>query len=94
MTTLHHHHHPSGEFTVTDLDTGRIKAEGSTLKCVHCQRTWAVEPGSGRMRGWCFRCGGPTCGAEGCEVCVPWERKMEIIERRARLRAAAALSLS
>lgn len=90
MTLLHLPRRPSGEFTITDLDTGRVKAEGQTMSCVHCQRTWEVHPGSGRERGWCLRCGGPTCGSKACtERCVPWERQLEIMERREALRKAA-----
>ena len=75
----------SGEFTVKGTD-GSIEREGQTLTCVHCGGMWEVKPGSGRRRGWCLRCNGPTCGSQECSAhCVPWERQMEIIERRAQL---------
>ena len=57
--------------------------EGETLSCVHCQYLWRVEPGSGRRRGFCMRCNGPTCGKRVCtEVCLPWERACELLESR------------
>lgn len=60
-----------------------------TLMCAHCQMHWIVEPGSGRARGWCFRCGGPTCGKQPCEAeCVPWEKMIEQMEARGRLNEA------
>jgi hypothetical protein len=58
--------------------------EHDTLCCVHCRRHWVVEPGSGIKRGWCRRCGGPTCGAEKCEtVCEPFEFWLDEVERKA-----------
>ena len=53
-----------------------------TLRCVHCQAHWVVQPGSGRVRGWCLKCGGPTCGAPECNVCAPFEKKLELMESR------------
>lgn len=87
MVTLPHLvKRPSGEFVERSLD-GKIIAEGQTLTCTHCGRIFQVKPGSGIKRGWCFRCGGPTCGSKACtERCIPYERQMEIIERRAQLR--------
>lgn len=51
--------------------------ERETLQCVHCMKHWIVEPGSGRRRGFCLNCNGPTCGAADCETrCVPFEAKV------------------
>lgn len=48
--------------------------ERDTLQCVHCDKHWIVEPGSGRQRGWCVKCNGPVCGAERCmRECRPAE---------------------
>lgn len=76
--------HASGHYLVSD-EEGRTTAEGETLSCVHCQRTWAIQPGSGRSRGFCFHCMGPTCGGAGCQTCTPFERRLEIVEQRHRL---------
>ena len=57
-------------------------SEHDLLRCVHCQYQWRVEKGSGKTRGWCLRCSGPTCGAGACYPCVPFERKLEALERR------------
>jgi len=57
--------------------------EGETLQCVHCGMHWRVQPGSGRKRGFCLRCDGPTCGKPACEArCVPFERAIEEMEGR------------
>ncbi len=94
MTQLHLSRYASGEFTERSIDTGRILAEGQTLTCMHCGRVWQVKPGSGIKRGWCFRCGGPTCGSRACsERCVPFERQLEIAEQRARLWEVARMNL-
>ncbi len=65
-------------------ENGREQQQ-DTLKCVHCQRHWVVEPGSGRVRGWCRKCSGPHCGTQKCYECVPWEKAMEAKEARFRI---------
>ena len=58
-----------------------VETERPTLMCAHCQYTWVVQPGSGRRRGFCRNCMGPTCGRRDCELlCVPWEQAMERLE--------------
>ena len=70
---------PSGTLIVTS-EFG-LPVTRDTLQCRHCGRHWVVEPGSGRSRGWCFNCAGPTCGAERCEkVCEAQEKMVERIE--------------
>jgi len=71
--------HPSGFTTLTD-DQGIT--HGETLTCIHCARIWQVTPGSGKERGYCLKCGGPTCGAKACDRCLPFEKQIEIIEQR------------
>jgi len=44
-------------------------------QCVHCQSVWKVEPGSGRLRGFCMKCNGPICGP-GCAECKGSFEKM------------------
>ena len=50
-----------------DLPEKDAALERDCLQCKHCQMTWYVQPGSGAKRGWCFTCGGPTCGKPRCE---------------------------
>lgn len=46
--------------------------ERDTMQCVHCEKHWIVEPGSGKHRGWCLKCNGPVCGAHFCmTTCRP-----------------------
>ena len=60
-------------------------SEADTLMCQHCGAHWQVQPGSGRKRGWCFNCDGPTCGKQACEeTCVPLEAAIEEMERKDR----------
>ena len=59
--------------------------ERDTLQCVHCSGHWSVEPGSGKQRGWCTMCNGPHCGRQNCWECVPFMKKIEEIERKARI---------
>jgi hypothetical protein len=54
--------------------------EGQTLSCCHCQGTWMIEKGSGKVRGFCTRCMGYHCGGPTCWECVPVERRIENVE--------------
>ena len=66
-----------------------VEDEGETLQCVHCGMHWKVEPSSGKQRGFCMNCNGPTCGKRPCETkCVPAERMIEEMEGRRRLTGA------
>jgi len=64
--------------------SGGIMIDGQhvadTLQCVHCQHTWIPIRGSGKERGFCMRCHGPTCGTKECDRCVPFELKLELEE--------------
>lgn len=77
---------PSG-YLVVNGEPGVVE-EADTLTCCHCGHIWAVKPGSGTSRGWCMRCQAPTCGRPECDVCVPYERRLEAAEARHRLHAA------
>lgn len=62
-----------------------------TIRCQHCGAHWVPERGSGRVRGYCMRCQGVTCGAEPCERgCVPYEQMIERIEAAGRVEANIA----
>jgi hypothetical protein len=53
---------------------------GETLSCCHCQHTWVLVKGSGKVRGFCTNCMGYHCGGPNCWECVPAERRIENIE--------------
>lgn len=61
------------------LVDGKLVAE--THQCVHCGKHFTVQPGSGKMRGFCLKCMGPTCGAKECDICRPYEKQIEEIEK-------------
>ena len=79
--------HGTGGYTIT-VDPEGPTVERDTTQCVHCMRHWTVVPGSGRRRGFCMQCGGPHCGSPACWACVPFMRRIEEEDRRARLREA------
>lgn len=84
---------PMGMTQLIDPDLGTV--ESDTLMCMHCQMHWQVQPGSGKQRGWCLNCGGPTCGKQKCEEeCVPFMRAIEDMERQSRNYEMARASLS
>jgi hypothetical protein len=49
-------------------DAGREFAD--LLQCCHCQYTWRLQPGSGRLRGFCYRHMAVTCGRAECMTCA------------------------
>lgn len=79
---LHGPRREKGTLIISDPEFG--VTEKATLCCVHCRRHWVVEPGSGKERGFCLRCMGPTCGAKRCDDCLPFEYQLEREEHRAR----------
>lgn len=66
---LYTHTKVSSDLITTDLD-GNVQHR-ECLKCVHCQKIEVIVRGSGKRRGWCFKCMGPTCGSKECDICVP-----------------------
>lgn len=60
---------------------GDKSLQADTLQCVHCGVHWVVVRGSGRRRGFCMKCMGPTCSPECSKACVPQERMLEAIEK-------------
>ena len=74
-------------YAIITGDWGEVK-EYDTLTCPHCNGVSIIRPGSGTKRGFCFRCDKPTCGKEPCLNCIPFERKLEEMEGRYRLRKA------
>jgi hypothetical protein len=72
------HSKASGEFHCFAPD-GKVE-NGATLSCVHCQGTWIVQKGSGKIRGYCQNCMGYVCGVN-CLDCIPIERRIENIEK-------------
>ena len=76
--------HARGAIIITDPERP-YDSERDTVMCAHCQKHWIPEPGSGRERGWCLRCNGPTCGQQVCnEHCIPWEKRIEVMEGKHR----------
>ena len=85
---------PSGYARWFEPDSHPSETERDTLQCRHCQYTWFVDPGSGKQRGWCTMCNGPTCGSQECsERCLPFERMQELIERSRGFAEAVGLSV-
>lgn len=71
---------PHGHIIVTG-EGGDVHSD--TLQCVHCGGHWKVEPGSGKLRGYCYNCSGPICGPK-CIECVPQEVMLEAMEKGVR----------
>ena len=59
---------------------GGPAVERDTLCCVHCGLHFYVSPGSGKIRGYCMKHGGATCGQKKCDSCVHRLQKLENLE--------------
>lgn len=74
----------------TDKHGGWITHNGEvvcqTLQCCHCQKHWQVRRGSKEVRGFCRLCMQVTCGKEECVPCIPFEKKLDMIEAEERKR--------
>jgi len=82
---------PQGYLTVTE--PGAPTVEKDTFTCGHCNRVVVVEPACdpSAMGGFCRLCMThicETCAGEG--GCEPFEKKLEAMEARDRLRRAAS----
>lgn len=69
---------------------GKTTSEKDMLRCCHCGVFWYVLPGSGRQRGFCMKCGAPTCGAGACRDCNPWRKRLDDQNKDAVLRQRLA----
>ena len=56
-------------------------AVADTKQCCHCGMHFVMVKGSGKLRGWCTKCHHVTCGAIGCCKCVPFEEKLDLMEK-------------
>ncbi len=74
---------PHGNFSIIDPSAPTPVLEGDTLQCCHCGCVWIPIKGSGIPRGYCLHCAQVTCGKPECHVCLPFEKKLELIEKNA-----------
>lgn len=79
----------AGYATWSYPDKGPV--ERDTLMCCHCGIHWFVQPDNNNLGGWCRMCAKPICGAPKCDSCIPFEKKLETMERNARFTKAAGL---
>ncbi len=63
---------------ITDPDLAR-EIHMDTIMCVHCGMHWIPVKGSGKVRGYCCKCNGPTCGPQ-CHECIPNEKFVDLLE--------------
>lgn len=66
---------PSGHILIDDI------VVADTVQCCHCNAHFISIKGSGVTRGFCFKCMSRTCGSAGCDICVAFERKLDLYER-------------
>jgi hypothetical protein len=65
---------PSGTGILMDPALPR-EVQMDYKQCIHCQAVWKVEPGSGKMRGFCGKCNGPICGPKCLECNGPFDKQ-------------------
>ena len=66
---------PSGTIIVAGVEMAHTK------QCCHCQTHFMSVKGSGKRRGFCTRCNAVTCGNLECDVCIPFEKKLDLMEK-------------
>jgi len=74
------------EMLLCDRHAGHIIIDGieraMTAQCCHCGGHFVVRKGSKRLRGFCSNCSQVTCGAPGCNPCIPFEKKLDLYEKK------------
>jgi hypothetical protein len=75
-------HSKVGTITETPHDGGR-PITSDLVCCVHCGYIWVFRPGSGKRRGFCYRCNGFLCGHAACVAlgCRHWMHDIENMEK-------------
>ena len=71
----------AGYIVVTDPDGGVQEKE--TYQCCHHNGHFARNVGQGPPA-MCLMCMQPTCGSKACDVCIPFEAKLEAWEGKRR----------
>ena len=79
-----------GNLLVVDRFDGSRIEESDLRQCKHCQCLWKFEPGSGKLRGYCWKCAGHLCGKKAClEGCYPAMQRIDDSEAMFRFNKAA-----
>lgn len=65
---------PSGIILIDNIEVAHTK------QCCHCQEHFISVKGSGKLRGYCTNCMSITCGKTVCNPCIPFEKKLDIME--------------
>lgn len=73
LTTLR----PHGLIVIQNVDGSTF--EGETRQCCHCGGHWLIQPGSGKVRGWCGKCSAWFC-SPSCMECIPYEKMLDIMD--------------
>ena len=69
---------PHGNVIVTGGDCPEHQQD--TVQCCHCGRHGVFKLGCGKKLGKCLKCNQVTCGTAECEPCIPFERRLELVE--------------
>lgn len=65
---------PSGAIILDGIEVAH------TVQCCHCGNHFVSIRGSKKIRGFCMLCMRRTCGAGKCDRCIPFEKKVEMVE--------------
>jgi hypothetical protein len=70
---------PHGVHIITDPAVAR-EIQADYHACVHCGCVWVVQPGSGKIRGFCSNCNGFICGPKCADCQGPLEKRLDLFE--------------
>lgn len=75
-----------GYAIITDPYSATPVKECDTFTCAHCNGVVHVPaPPAPMPGGYCFRCTKPICEPCTAHDCIPFEKKLEAMERRGQL---------
>ena len=60
------------------------KEVAHTRQCCHGGEHFISIQGSGIRRGYCRNCQAVTCGRPECDICIPYEEKLDLAEGKDR----------
>lgn len=77
-----HEVNPSGSIIIDGQEVAHTK------QCCHCGGHFVSVKGSGKIRGYCTLCTKITCGAPACDTHVPFEAKLDYVDKGAGLKSS------
>ena len=76
--------HRGGYAVITPMADGVVQEEYDTFQCGHCNSHFRLAKKGPKEIALCVLCHEPRCRREACQVCIPFEARLEAMEGRRR----------